>query len=285
MSTVIKDKLQNCEVVPPARVWEKIASELDESELASSFPSALYQAEVVPPLSVWNTIKESLEPAEEKTMERRRIIPWIRYAAAASVIGLMALGGFQLFKNKTSGNTETGKPITNAAPAISNPAVTPDNTLTKTGPATDEETRDDRALEESKHTFASLDMSANSRIRQKTRNAHTQPLELAAYSASSLSPEETYQELPCSDVEQPSVMHSDKRKNIVDRYVMLMTPDGNIIRVSKKWSDLVCCVSGAEQDSDCKDQLKKWREKVATSAPANVLDILSLVNSLQDNNH
>src|SRR6186997_2246498 len=112
MSTGIKDKILNCEVAPPARVWEKIVAELDESELSQSFPSALYHAEVIPPVSAWNAIKDSLEPVEERIAERRRIVPWIRYAAAASVIGLMVLGGFQLFKNRTSGNTETGKPIT-----------------------------------------------------------------------------------------------------------------------------------------------------------------------------
>ena len=75
---------------------------------------------------------------------------------------------------------------------------------------------------------------------------------------------------------------------LTDRYIMLMTPDGNIIRMSKKWSDLVCCVSGEEQDADCKDQLKKWQEKMAASSlapsPGNFMDILSLVNSLDENN-
>ena len=44
-----------------------------------------------------------------------------------------------------------------------------------------------------------------------------------------------------------------------------MTPDGNIIRMSKKWSGLVCCVSGEEQDEDCKNQIKKWQKKIATA--------------------
>ena len=70
---------------------------------------------------------------------------------------------------------------------------------------------------------------------------------------------------------------------------MLMTPDGNIIRMSKKLCDLVCCVSGQEQDEGCKSQLKIWQEKMASSSvapsPGNFMDILNLVSTLQDNNN
>jgi hypothetical protein len=65
---------------------------------------------------------------------------------------------------------------------------------------------------------------------------------------------------------------------------MLMTPNG-IVRVSKKLGDIVCCVTGEAEDEDCKDQLKKWQQKMATTtvAPGNFMDILTLVSSLNDN--
>ena len=61
-----------------------------------------------------------------------------------------------------------------------------------------------------------------------------------------------------------------------------MTPDGGIVRMSKKWGDLVCCVSGQDSDENCKDQIKKWQEKLACApvANGNFMDILSLVNTL-----
>jgi hypothetical protein len=59
------------------------------------------------------------------------------------------------------------------------------------------------------------------------------------------------------------------------------------VRISKKLSDLFCCVSGEEQDENCTNQLKQWREKIAASpfnpSPDNFMDILDLINSLQDN--
>jgi hypothetical protein len=66
-----------------------------------------------------------------------------------------------------------------------------------------------------------------------------------------------------------------------------MTPDGNIIRMSKKLKELICCVSGEEQDKDCIDQMKKWRERLAnpsaSHSSSNFMDILHLVNSMQEN--
>lgn len=90
------------------------------------------------------------------------------------------------------------------------------------------------------------------------------------------------------DLSQTLYAYADHIPTLADRYVMLMTPDGNIIRMSKKWSDLLCCVSGEEQDADCKDQLKKWQQKIASSelapSPGNFMDILGLVNSLNESN-
>ena len=103
-----------------------------------------------------------------------------------------------------------------------------------------------------------------------------------------LNPEETYREMHYAGAMQAAIAHYETKKNMDSRYIMLMTPDGNIIRMSKKLSTLVCCVSGEEQDADCKDQLQRWREKIAcapgTHSPGNFMDILSLVSSLQDNN-
>ncbi len=38
--------------------------------------------------------------------------------------------------------------------------------------------------------------------------------------------------------------------------------------MSKKLGNIVCCVAGEEQDDECKDQLKKWQEKIAASPVA-----------------
>ncbi len=152
-------------------------------------------------------------------------------------------------------------------PGKNNPAAVNEAVTTKilTDP-------DDVALEQSKKLVAKLDRSErtvagklNARLNRAGRYPDNQDTELA----------------------QSIYAYEDHVPDLADRYVMLMTPDGNIIRVAKKWSDLLCCVSGEEQDADCKDQLKKWQQKMAASSlapsPGNFMDILGLVNSLNEN--
>src|ERR1043165_1485045 len=53
-----QDKLKKYEVTPPADVWAKISSELDESLSGQEFPSALYNAEATPPAAAWSNIAD-----------------------------------------------------------------------------------------------------------------------------------------------------------------------------------------------------------------------------------
>ncbi|MEO7984109.1 MAG: hypothetical protein ABI688_08505, partial [Bacteroidota bacterium] len=129
MSSGLQHKMYNFEVTPPASTWEKIAAELDESELAAKFPSSLYNIqlapplqvwqrisaaldeptmindysaklagmEVTPPVTVWDKIKTSLDAEQETIPQRMRISSFLKYAAAAVLIGFLAWGGVRVF--------------------------------------------------------------------------------------------------------------------------------------------------------------------------------------------
>lgn len=278
-------KMLNYEVTPPANVWDKIAIALDESNPGNEFPGTLYDLEVAPPAAAWDKIATSLDAEHEASVpERRRLSPLLRYAAAAAIIGLVAFGAAKLFTGKKE-EQETAKittPVKNAIISGTKASIA----QAGNDRVTTDEAREDAALEESKHTFAKLDMPVTNRV-NRTNNYFAEPVDLTNTNRE-INPEETYREL-CAETAQSSITSGETGGNTASRYIMLMTPDGNIIRMSKKWGSLLCCVSGEEQDEDCKDQLKKWREKIASSpvqvSPGNFMDILSLVNSLQDNNH
>src|SRR5687768_8234536 len=100
MSSGIQHKMLGYEVAPPPDTWNKIAAELDESELAHVFPSKLYEAEVAAPAGLWSNIEAALNAENEvSTPKRRTITPWLRYAAAAVLIGFVAWGAVQLLNN------------------------------------------------------------------------------------------------------------------------------------------------------------------------------------------
>lgn len=304
MKSGFEHRIYNYEVAPPAHTWEKISAELDDSELNASFPqklkafivppppeawskiaSLLYGSsfihdyatrlesmEVTPPVSVWENIKSGLDKNESRAETSRKIIPWYRYAAAAAIIGLLVWAGSRFLNSKTA-EPELAKESTvptSISPTITNNLPVAQNDVSKPAVDNTEDARDDAALEASKKTFAKLDSKPSSKIK------HASEFFFAAASDESL-----IRGLP--DFESEEMEHL----NINNRYIVLMTPEGNIIRMSKKLGDLVCCVSGEDEEKDCTDQMKKWREKIAYApsghSPGNFLELLNLVCSLQEN--
>jgi hypothetical protein len=274
MSTTIQNKLLNYEVSPPAGAWQKIEDALDESELAHEFPSRLYGTEIIPPVTAWNKIANSLDAELEPAKpERRKIAPLLRYAAAAILIGLLTWGGILALNNK-SGNKDLAKnePLpaekNNPAPIFDQHTNPEETTISIDNNIPTEEARNDAALEASKRTVAKLDMPAKSRIKE---------IASGYYFASS------------SGAGNLTGIISQDQMNECDissRYITLMSPEGNIIRISKKLTDLACCVSGEEENNECRDQMKKWREKIICSptchSTGSFMDILGLVDALQE---
>jgi hypothetical protein len=277
MSEGIENKMYNYEVTPPTKVWENIAAALDECEMTHQFPSTLYGIERTPPGTTWEKIKNALDAEQEAAIPKhRKFSPMFRYAAAAAVIGLIAFGGFQLFK-KQSGKKDMAKEQV-VLPVKNNP-------VSDTTSASDE-ARNDSALKASEQIIARVDIPASIQKRSLGSNYISERVYLPG---AGVRPDEEDNAPGLHDEETmtTAMAHEDIKNDNNSRYVMLMTPDGNIIRMSKKLCDLVCCVSGQEQDEGCKSQLKIWQEKMASSSvapsPGNFMDILSLVNTLQEN--
>ncbi len=281
LSRKFPSTLFNMESAPPALAWQKIAATLDEPALVQVYAAKLAGIEIAPPATAWEKIKTAIEPEPVQ----RIFSPWIKYAAAAAIIGLLVVGGTRLFNSPKNNNgianessvnpRQTNDPVKESIPVVDGELAIADMN------AAIEEARDDAALEASKHVFAKLDVNAK---RSKIKNA--------AGFAFSLDdeylPTETVSTrgLPEFGDENTSAPPPGE-PDLTSRYIVLMTPEGNIIRISKKLRNLVCCVSGEEMDKDCVDQLKKWREKIASPAaahsPGNFLDLLHMLNATQEN--
>ena len=249
----LQDKLYNHEQTPPTQVWDKIAAALDESHISDEFPSRLYDAEATPPVDAWNKIAEALEPAHASAIPMRgKSFSFFRYAAAAVLIGIVAFGVVK-FVNRNNGNVEQAVVITKEKNSTENkkPVESPAENNTPVVAETPGVPKEEAAT---------------------TRN---EPVPVAKKAR-------TRYTLPDVEFTEPVYAFNEHTPNLADRYIMYMTPDGGIVRMSKKWGNLVCCVSGQDQDEDCKDQIKKWQEKLACApvANGNFMDILSLVNTL-----
>jgi hypothetical protein len=276
LQNTFPSRLYNTEMAPPASAWEKITAGLDNEQIQNEFSSRLYNMEVTPPATAWEKVATGINSTAEAVSTPtpiRRLSPILRYAAAAIFIGAIAYGIIRL--TVTTDNKENSAVLATDRKdsSIADKTKLTDSRKAQTTGINANQTEDEM-LEKSKTLVAKLDRPAK-------RIART-------ISSSVITSNENNNEDTDADLSQSIYAYADHIPNISDRYIMLMTPDGNIIRMSKKWGSLLCCVSGEEQDADCKYQLKKWQEKMAASSlapsPDNFMDILGLVNSLNDSN-
>jgi hypothetical protein len=269
----LQHKMQNYEVVPPSHTWDKIAAALDESELQNEYPHKLYNAELIPPANAWENISAGLAVDEPKVipMPKRRN-GFIRYAAAAVLIGLAAFGVIRWMTSGTAG-TNSNDPAVVSAP----PPATTDPKIATPPPSVNDASIEKEIAATTEQGTTRLIVRAEQPVRNRSANNRT--IASAGYIYSS-------EAVANDQYTNPLYAYVDHLPNLSDRYITLMTPEGTLIRMAKKWSNLVCCVSGEEQDADCKSQLKKWQEKLATSplapSPGNFMDILNMVSSLDD---
>ncbi|MGK2863456.1 MAG: hypothetical protein ACSLE0_16105 [Chitinophagaceae bacterium] len=264
--------LYNIEINPPVNTWEKIISRLDKNQVKNEFQLRLNNMEIVPPAPVWEKISALLDSKNVFAQTQvRKIRPFFRYAAAAIFLGAVAFGIIKITEDKEQPHNTVAKENINKDSSLSENNNN-NNPLAAQIPEASSGKDYAITITKNKPVYASMDRPEKSIIRAIRSSMVTNINEIVSE----------------NDLSQSIYAYADHIPNIADRYVMLMTPDGNIIRMSKKWSDLLCCVSGVEQDADCKNQLKKWQEKIATSSlapsPGNFMDILGLVNSLNENN-
>lgn len=291
-------KLLFASEIPPVAAWTSISNTLNELHLSNQYPSTLYNLEASPPPKAWDKIAASLpvKPAIDNT-RRTPVIPFLRYAAAAVIIGAVVFGTISLL-NRTSGDSSSNdlagnnSTLNNQSSNTQSPTtgtINPETTqpVENKTPVISDEERNDRALEASKQTYASLGYNPQQRMKKVNEEFFRTPADPIEVSAN-FNPVHTYEELECTEVNTPSFASGSSSIDMAGRYAMLLSPDGHFIRVSKKLGDLVCCVTGEEQDDACIDQLNKWRRKMANSpvtpAPGNFLDIVDLVRTLKETN-
>jgi hypothetical protein len=286
MSQTIRDILHAYEVSPPAGNWDRIAQELDEWTVLSGTGRSLGELEIDPPAAAWTAIREQLEEADlsrqllaletdpparvwsavEQSLnpaaKQLSIRPWLRYAAAAVLTGLLVWTGWRLLPetDPRPGTAGVPAPATTTANKELNEKQARENLATiieSTQPPVNasEEVRSEKALEASKKTLARVEPGL---IKRKLQHA-------AAFSFERPVPAE----------------------EAAPRYVVLLTPDGNMIRMSKKLKDMLCCLTGEDSDPACQEQVRKWQDKLINApgshAPGNFADLLDMLNALNEN--
>lgn len=238
----------------PLNTWENITAQLDE-EADQRMADKLIAATEIPPATVWDTIEQKLN--EEQTGKiipfTKKLSPVYRLAAAAIITGILAWGTYRLFNSS--------EPV-EAGVAVSKPVLTEEK---KTAPVAEIKT------EEPVETILPVSKS-RSAVKKRIKEALTVKNTLA------------YLEPVNHDAGTSSPFRDTHHKNIrpvaeingfsEGQYLIVLNEEGNLIRVSKKLSNLQCAVDAAGntidaaaalQSKNCDEQIKIWQQKIATS--------------------
>jgi len=268
-------KLYALAETPPATAWNRIGQQLEKDD-QDLYPSRLYNLEVAPRSEIWNNILPFInkEKAPLQIASKGRIIPFIRYAVAACVIGLVAFGAFKLMNQKTGGGPvatktvlpqkDSSTPVNQGSIQESTPA--PSNNLPKENPV-----------------FAQTEIKPRKKYLPEptymTQVAIASPTATGSKAISDFRRVSLSGDIPgnCSQISE------------ADPYLMFVNPDGYLIRISKKLAETLGCIytnGNSAEYNRCQDQIKKWRDKIAqspaTSSPDNFMDVLNVIRSVQE---
>ncbi|MBO9617879.1 MAG: hypothetical protein J7539_02495 [Niabella sp.] len=242
-------KLENIEVPPPAAAWDAIVEQLDSANDFNQLSEKLQHLAIEPPAALWSRIEPEL-PVKAVARAKTVSFKWARYAVAASVVGLLCFATIHLLEKSAKGKG-TGLAVlhTNEKKDNTQVAVTlPKDT--NTTPQNEEETD---SAEEAAPLLAQQDKTPGQPTQIMTATGHTYHTTI------------------------------EKNKALQGRYIMLMTEDGNVVRMSKKLGNIADCVSGETDGSECTNQIQEWQKEVAnapvTATPDTFLDLLNLASA------
>ena len=294
MSNEFQKRLYHFESNPPGTVWNKIVLALNQMPVAEEFPEKLYDLQIPPPPGVWQKISSALNKTSEPKIPVtfiNRIKPYYRYAAAAILIGFITFF-VSLFINKQN--------IANVAEKQSVPGVKP-NTLSPQKIENLNTNKKQEAIvltkpfpEPDKKQLLASSLTSEGRsleelIQNKMINSfveYSSPATLQTnYSADNFENDAEY-----LDYSSPAINYDQSRIRKINNYFVLLRPDGNIIRISRKFADMIGCMYTSASNStneNCQEQINSWRKKMAksllTPSQDNFMDILTMIKSLQDN--
>ncbi len=279
MSGNWKDRIATFEQAPPAGVWNSIAEKLDKE---TTFQNNLLHYEEMPPTGIWEAIASRIDAAEKKAP----VIPaynykkrnnWWKYAAAASVLGLIFISIYYSVGKKQPDNTYS---IASGGSVKSADTVSPSGSQPQIPVAINQSPEKKQVNNFGKKVTAKKDD-------KEIDIAFVQPGEAAPLAG------------PPEFDKNKKLLNSDGETNTdislmnsPNTYVTITGPNGEPVRVSSKFSQLIAYLDDRtpateeyldkviKESTFWKGKFKSWRDKMInnsiTPTPSNFMDIIEL---------
>jgi hypothetical protein len=271
-NSLLTQKLYSLEVTPPNGAWAGVEQALEEARV-ENYDARLYNFEAAPPVDTWGKILDGLEA--EKTLPTispaRRFNPFIKYAIAACILGVIAFAAFQFLKTRTGHSVAAVTVVPPKSPetvpsAGQKNSASPETVISNNLP------KEDTAI-------------TTKQQRKKTL------LQQTGYMTQLANPMIADVNSQPSENFQQAVLRGEVPGNCsliseTDPYMTFMNPEGYLIRISKKLAETLGCIYSQNSDP-CESQINEWRNKVAqspvNSSTDNFMDVLNIIKSAQNN--
>jgi hypothetical protein len=269
---LLQKKINAVEEIVPASAWEQIEQQLNIEQNDKAVAATLHSLEITAPSNAWNNIEQALNEQQAKVVPMKRTATRIyQIAAAAAITGILAWGGYRLFN---TASTDTSPSIASVETVTTPDVVVP-------VPSMQESNKSDTPKD-----ITPTRVQIKERIRQN--------LKLNDAVAYTETPDHSLENhVPYQGIHHQRQLVPQETSGFSEsQYYMLLNENGELVRVSKKITDLKCvavanvATATAQELKDCNDQLKRWREKMAMaaalSASAGDIDLNQLSNSTTD---
>ncbi|MCH5597182.1 hypothetical protein [Niabella ginsengisoli] len=254
----VSSLLYNREETPPAAAWDNIANELNDQTGFNGIAEKLANQEVLPPVTAWDRITNELDDQQAlETIEKKLVDLQINPPASAWLSIRKELENKKEHQSLVVPMHHGWLKYAAAACFVAIISVTAFFILSDNDGA----------------TYTAGNSTQNTNAPGVKNIAGPQQANAGR------SQEEVLQGIKTSLGNAYSVS-IEKNKELQNRYIILMTQDGNVVRMSKKVSNMADCIAG--EDHSCDDQISKWQKEMASSSvpssPDNFLDILDLAS-------
>jgi hypothetical protein len=293
-TTDFKTKMLAFETTAPDKVLVNIFNTLDkeDEEPATSFTERLYNYNAEAPTDAWKNIVTELDKSETKIVplqnnKKNQKVIYFRMAAAASVIAIIATTIWLSSNKKDDAINSTASSVT---PQNQQPVIPVAGTEKTTLPASDTQEKK-LAKEQTAYNPA-----------KKTTPQKAEEVFVADYVKGNKA-EDLAQDPATASKEKLQTANGETPMDIAlmntpNTYISITGPDGQTIKVSSKFSNLIGYLTDKnpelqenldviiKESAKWKNTFAKWRDKMTNNVVApslsNFMDIIELSNVLEE---
>ncbi len=297
------DKIYHQEEEPPPDLWSSIAASLDAG-IQPAWQQNIYAQETIPPADVWAAISQQLDavakdtPAAAVPIRKRN---WYRTAAAAAVIAGILASGLWLMNREPKPPVDVAG-VTPVVPGTANPSAIP-QVPDQAAAINTGSTAAQQVSPASNHPSPAQHLPGTTAAMPQNRQAVIPPLSYITDTPDTPDHRETaiafLNNRPMDNPNGNAVANMDNTITVANgNYISISGPDGQTIRLSSKFSNLVGYLNDTSPENEelldkiiresafWKARFRKWREKMqqnlSAPSPNNFLDLVELGKTLEE---